>query len=267
MDFPISVPGIGLVDGKFADEDPLVGTPGSLIPAQWGNGVTLEILNVIQAAGLVPSELNNTQLRAAITALAAGRLIGVRTIIATGTYTPTPGTTSVVVEVIGAGGGGGGTSATSASTLAASGGGGGGGYSVSRLTAGFSGVLVTIGAGGAGGAAGANTGGTGGSTSFGALLSASSGGGGGGGPAGSSSGTSISVGGVSGNGASGNLINSKGSRGGAGLQSSVSLYAGIAGTSGRGGSSGGEGLQVGFSAGAVAGNVGLPGQVIIWEYA
>jgi hypothetical protein len=26
-------------------------------------------------------------------------------------------------------------------------------------------------------------------------------------------------------------------------------------------------LQVGFSAGAVAGNVGFPGQVIIWEYA
>lgn len=66
MDFPISVPSIGLVDGKFADEDPLAGTPGSLIPAQWGNGVTLEILNVIEAAGLQPNEFNNAQLLLAI---------------------------------------------------------------------------------------------------------------------------------------------------------------------------------------------------------
>ena len=66
MDFPISVPSIGLVDGKFADEDPLAGTPGSLIPAQWGNGVTLEILNVIEAAGLEPSEFNNAQLLLAV---------------------------------------------------------------------------------------------------------------------------------------------------------------------------------------------------------
>ena len=69
MDFPISVPSIGLVDGKLVDEDPLVGTPGSLIPSQWGNAVTLEILNVIQAAGLTPDEDDNTQLRAAISAI------------------------------------------------------------------------------------------------------------------------------------------------------------------------------------------------------
>jgi hypothetical protein len=66
MDFPISVPSIGLVDGKFADEDPLGGTPGSLIPAQWGNGVTLEILNVIEAGGLEPNEVDNAQLILAI---------------------------------------------------------------------------------------------------------------------------------------------------------------------------------------------------------
>lgn len=66
MDYPISVPSIGLVGGKFADEDPLVGTPGSLIPAQWGNAVTDEIRNVIISAGLTPDELVNNQLAVAI---------------------------------------------------------------------------------------------------------------------------------------------------------------------------------------------------------
>ncbi len=66
MDFPISVPSIGLVDGKFVDEDPLLGTPGSLIPAQWGNAVTEEVLHVITEAGLTPAELDNTQLAVAI---------------------------------------------------------------------------------------------------------------------------------------------------------------------------------------------------------
>lgn len=42
------------------------GTPGSLIPAQWGNAVTDELLNVITTAGLVPDELLNNQLAAAI---------------------------------------------------------------------------------------------------------------------------------------------------------------------------------------------------------
>ena len=69
MDFPISVPGIGLVDGKFIDEDALSGTPGSLIPSVWGNSITLEILNVIEAASLTPDEDNNAQLLQAINSI------------------------------------------------------------------------------------------------------------------------------------------------------------------------------------------------------
>ncbi len=53
MDYPKSVPGVGLVSAKFVDENPATGTPGSLIPAQWGNSVTQEILNVILGAGLL----------------------------------------------------------------------------------------------------------------------------------------------------------------------------------------------------------------------
>ncbi|WP_311886739.1 hypothetical protein [Pseudomonas sp. VD-NE ext] len=66
MDYPISVPNIGLVGGKFVNEDSFAGTPGSLIPAQWGNAVTDEIVNVITGAGLVPTEASVTQLLAAI---------------------------------------------------------------------------------------------------------------------------------------------------------------------------------------------------------
>ncbi len=66
MDYPKSVPSVGLVDGRFVDENPVAGTPGSLIPAVWGNSVTEEILSVITGGGLVASEADTTQLFKAI---------------------------------------------------------------------------------------------------------------------------------------------------------------------------------------------------------
>lgn len=66
MDYPKSVPNIGLVNGRFVDENPANGAPGSLIPAVWGNGVTQEILSVVQAAGLTPDETTNNQLLGAL---------------------------------------------------------------------------------------------------------------------------------------------------------------------------------------------------------
>lgn len=74
MDYPKSVPSVGLVNGKFVDEDPLTGKPGSLIPAKWGNAITEEILNVLKTAGLVPDEDRNDQLEAAIKVI-VGNLI------------------------------------------------------------------------------------------------------------------------------------------------------------------------------------------------
>lgn len=62
MDYPKSVPSVGLVNGKFVNEDAVEGFPGSLIPAAWGNSVTDELLNVVKSAGLEPNETDATQL-------------------------------------------------------------------------------------------------------------------------------------------------------------------------------------------------------------
>lgn len=67
MDYPKSVPSVGLVSGKFVDENPATGTPGSLIPAKWGNSVTQEILNAMAAGGELPDETRTDQLASAIT--------------------------------------------------------------------------------------------------------------------------------------------------------------------------------------------------------
>lgn len=71
MDYPASVANVGLVNGKFANENTATGVVGSLIPAEWGNGVTDEIINVIKAAGLTPSETDLTQLLRAIRTVSA----------------------------------------------------------------------------------------------------------------------------------------------------------------------------------------------------
>nr|WP_256344806.1 hypothetical protein [Pseudomonas gingeri] len=59
-----------MVNGKFVDESPVNGTPGSLIPSSWGNAVTDEILSVIRSTNAVPAESNNTQLTDAIVSIA-----------------------------------------------------------------------------------------------------------------------------------------------------------------------------------------------------
>ncbi|MBX8522183.1 tail fiber protein [Pseudomonas cichorii] len=66
MDYPKSVPSVGLVNGKFVDENTVSGAPGSLISASWGNAVTDELLAVIQAAQIEPSEGDLDQLLEAI---------------------------------------------------------------------------------------------------------------------------------------------------------------------------------------------------------
>ncbi|WOE80816.1 phage tail protein [Pseudomonas protegens] len=69
MDYPKSVPSVGLVNGRFVDENPVTGQVGSLISSQWGNAVTDELLNVIRAGGKAPAEAEHDQLLAAIKAI------------------------------------------------------------------------------------------------------------------------------------------------------------------------------------------------------
>lgn len=72
MDYPKSVPGVGLVGGKFVDENTATGQQGSLIPSAWGNAVTDEISNVIKDAGDEPAEGDVSQLQKAIRKIVAG---------------------------------------------------------------------------------------------------------------------------------------------------------------------------------------------------
>ncbi len=289
MDYPKSVANVGLVNGKFIDEDTATGTVGSLIPAEWGNGVTDEILAVIQAGGLTPSEENNAQLLAALKQIVVGggvtpgRLIGVQVFITSGVYTPTSGTKSIIVELVGGGGGSGGTAATGTSTIAQSIGGGGGAYAKSRLTSGFAGQSVTVGAPGAGGAAGNNNGAVGGASSFGSLVVAP-GGSLGAGSAAISPVAMVANGGNSAEPTGANLIGKAGE-----AATSAFAYTTLGSLSSKGGGSpfgtgghmpsgsgfrapsgygaGPSGVYAQNSATAQAGGNGAPGLVLIYEYA
>lgn len=74
MDYPKSVPNVGLVNGKFVDENTTTGQVGSLIPAGWGTAVTDEILNVIMGGGYVPDENESGQLLQAIKEIIADNI-------------------------------------------------------------------------------------------------------------------------------------------------------------------------------------------------
>ena len=74
MDYPKSVPNVGLVNGKFVDENTTTGQVGSLIPAAWGSAVTDELLAVIRAAELEPTEGDNDQLLQALQAIVSAAI-------------------------------------------------------------------------------------------------------------------------------------------------------------------------------------------------
>lgn len=386
MDYPKSVPSVGLVNGKFVNEDVVGGLPGSLIPATWGNSVTDELLNVVKSAGLEPSETDVTQLLQAVKKLSqagedkhaadigaanlymanyvpaisvlkdglalrftagnantgastfapngllpkplvslglsalrpveivtgsvcsvvysagldswvlvyasggsatSGRLLGVKTFTASGTYVPTAGMKNALVKVIGGGGGSAGIAATNSGQVSLTGGGSSGSYAealVPSATVGAS-QIITVGVGGIGGVAAAS-GGPGETSSIGSLVSAP---GGGGSPANVAIGLndfSLLVGGFPGTvSTGGNIVNSAGAAGSPGISVNGSTLAGHGANSPLG--SGGFGSSValalaapgsgyGAGAGGIAnsinsqsrpGGAGARGAVIIYEYA
>lgn len=216
-----------------------------------------------------------------------GRLLNVQVITSSGTYTPTAGTNSIIVEIIGGGGGSGGVAAPGTGSGAISKAGQSGAYAKVRFTTGFSGAAVTIGAAGTAGASGANAGGTGGTTSFGSLISCP---GGSGSPAGTinagyvflpsifgaaaptiTSGTTLAslaptVGSV-------NVAAASGGVGVAGSGANTPLgVGGIGATQGPGNSGTGYGVgaggaYAGSGSAAQTGAAGTPGVVIVYEYA
>jgi len=205
---------------------------------------------------------------------APGRLLGVKIITSTGTYTKTPGTNKADVLAVG-GGAGGGYSISSSNYNAGGGGGGAGGHSRSLIDlTGVSTVSCTIGSGGTRGIAATQTSPlAGGVTSFGSYLSAT--GGFPGGNALAPSAVAVSaVGGKGGTGTTGTVLGS----GGSGMPSVVSSSAaGASVGNGFGGQSALSG-QPGYGAGgnggqttggnqSVDGSNGSAGAILILEYA
>ncbi len=181
----------------------------------------------------------------------AGTLLAVQKITASGTYTPTPGTTLTIFEPSGGGGAGG--SVAGGGTGAAAAGGGASGTTIRITVANPVVGAVTIGAGGTPGAAGNNVGGNGGDTTIvqGVTTYIAKGGGGGGGMANQTAGTVIAAGGapLAGSTATGWFAAEIGQRG--------RFYAGSTWESGSGGG-GARGIggfgQIGAIAAAAAGS-------------
>lgn len=214
-----------------------------------------------------------------------GLLLNIQTFSTSGTYTPTAGTTRILVELVGGGGGGGGIAATGAGQVCASAGGGAGGFVRSLINSGFSGQAYVIGAAGAGGVAGA-AGGNGGNSTFMGLTA----GGGGGGGVGFVAATSAATPGTGGTASGGTLLNMVGQRGtlpygsfagglviggnggnspigSGGIGGSATTANTVLGTNGVGFGGGGGGGAAGASQGVNLSSQGAVGQITIYEFA
>lgn len=224
----------------------------------------------------------------------SGRLLSVRVLTNTGTYTPTAGTKKIIVRATGAGGGGAGASAGGTNTYSVGGGGGGGSYVEAIFSSGFSSVPYSTGVGGAGGnpGVGGGVGSNGGDTIFGSLITAkggsggymgtvlqsdtsrgNAGGGGFGGDPAVVSGAElvlVSMGGAFGS--PGYMVSGQGGNGGNGAMSLLG-YGGFGSSNGEGspgrgyGSGGGGSLTTTTNTTGRLGGSGAPGIIIVWEFA
>jgi hypothetical protein len=219
----------------------------------------------------------------AIAALATGRIVAVKTMTSSGTYTPTPGTVYARFRGVAAGGGSGGTLGTAANQAAASGAGSAGNHFDFFVMQGLTSMSVTIGAPGAAGTAAPTNGGDGGDIVIGSLATIK---GGKGGLAGNAHATFPGLGGAC-QSNSPSTINALGTFGvlnGLGQTGIRGIVLGITnlvystgGNSawGRGGTldggagigGGAVGAGVGQNIAASAGFVGGPGILVIEEYA
>lgn len=236
--------------------------------AAWGGGITNTPITTANIASQT----------VAFATASHGSLIDYQILTTGTTYTPTTGTNTIVVELIGGGGGGGGaTGSTGNAAIGA--GGNSGAYAVKTFT-GISGTYAyAIGSAGTGGSNSGGNGGQGGNTTFtgpGAVTVTAGGGYGG---AGMTYGTTMltavpySIAATSTNGD----INIPGNFGLCGLRLSGTLIALGNGASSPAYGSGGWGANaLGYGAGgsgnatttssSVTGYTGSPGIIIVWEY-
>lgn len=195
---------------------------------------------------------------------------GAATTTGAGTFTPLAAANTTEIELSGGGGGSAGAGATTSGQNSAGGGGSSGASAWKRIVGAIGGAqTVTVGAGGSGGV-GSATGGNGGATSVGALVAANGGlGGSTAGPTASTSTFYASPGAAPAAGSSG-TINQPGRLGNGGLvlASQGVNEGGIAGNvlGGYYGSGGGPVFNP-VSAGALTGQAGVSGIVIIREFA
>lgn len=284
----INVNGIGVVAITKYGANPLVA--GDLIVGSWAyiafDGTRFQLVN----PGIVDVAHGGTGVTTSAAApWNAGRLLNVQVFGTPGAtiYTPTTGTTRILVRGQGAGGAGGGAAATGGGTLSVGSGGAAGGIGETFLTAGFSGVTVTIGAGGV--PAGGANGGAGGSSSFGGFLTLP---GGGGGFVTAAAAIAGAGGGAGGLASGGNIINSRGQSGEPGVATFASTFlrsggggdsilggggvatfqftgGGAAAAAGNNSSAPGSGGSGGVSTsggGAVSGGGGSAGIIFVYEY-
>ncbi|WP_242209189.1 MULTISPECIES: hypothetical protein [unclassified Pseudomonas] len=167
-------PSAAYPQGSFKNRTSPTAKDGSYLEKDWANDKEGFFQSLLSEAGITPNgvvdSVGSSQFYSAAKQLFnPGRLIGVKVIQTSGTYTPTTGTKFVLARLIGGGAAGSGAAATNASQISV----GGGGASGSDLY-----VLITnpvamaavIGAGGLGVLGG--TGGAGGSTTLGSLATA-----------------------------------------------------------------------------------------------
>lgn len=243
-------PPVGATDPdlSYLNADPAHDGEGSPVPAEAIEQPMREIVAVIEAAGLIPSNADLTQLSKAISILRGGKAV----FTVNGEFIVPAGVSKIFISGCGGGGGGGAGAGQSASYIWSGGGGGAGQSTVKTQFTVSPGqrIAITIGgpgvagAGASGAGASGGNGGSGGNTTVGTLLILQGGGGGQGGH-------------NLGPGASGVGYPSGGS-GTGGASPAVTGTSYMIWPSGSGGSSafGGGGLAVGGSYGQTP---GLPG--------
>jgi len=242
----------------------------------WGTGTAIptagSITNAMLAGSIAPSNL-----------LYRGLLINIQYLTSGTTYTPTTGTNTAVLHMVGGGGGGGGCTGVSSDT-AAGGGGASGAFLMKRITGVTGTYTYAIGGTGSAGSTSGGNGGVGGDTTFtngGTTYTAKGGNGGIGMTAGTTNAVSAGGAGVI---ATNGDINTGGQAGGPGIRFSgtiaisgnggSNIYGGggagisttAAGNNGTGYGSGGGGAMSSSST-ARAGGVGQGGIIVVYEFA